>query len=61
MTVLMVLFLAGCGLWKKQDMGRATPEGLYRQGHEDYQEIRGVKYPFDDRAEVRQYLAEKGN
>ncbi len=31
------------------------------KGHEDYQEIRGVKYPFDDRAEVRQYLAEKGN
>jgi len=29
------------------------------KGHEDYQEIRGVKHPFDDRAEVRRYLAER--
>jgi outer membrane protein assembly factor BamD len=43
MAVLIVLFLGGCGLWKKQDMGRGTPEGLYRQGHEDYQAGRYLK------------------
>jgi UDP-N-acetylmuramoyl-L-alanyl-D-glutamate--2,6-diaminopimelate ligase len=26
------------------------------KGHEDYQEISGVKYPFDDRQEVRSYI-----
>ncbi|WP_456432464.1 UDP-N-acetylmuramoyl-L-alanyl-D-glutamate--2,6-diaminopimelate ligase [Nitratifractor sp.] len=30
------------------------------KGDEDYQEIAGVKYPFDDREVVRQILAEKG-
>lgn len=28
------------------------------KGHEDYQEIRGVKHHFDDREEVRRALAE---
>jgi UDP-N-acetylmuramoyl-L-alanyl-D-glutamate--2,6-diaminopimelate ligase len=38
------------------------PEGILLiagKGHEDYQEIGGVKHPFDDRAEVRRYLAER--
>ena len=43
MAVLIVLFLGGCGLWKKQDMSKATPEGLYRQGHEDYENGRYTK------------------
>lgn len=29
------------------------------KGHETYQEVAGVKYPFDDREEVRRYLAER--
>ena len=29
------------------------------KGHETYQEIAGVKYPFDDREEVRRYLSER--
>ncbi len=29
------------------------------KGHEDYQEIRGVKHPFDDRDEARRYLIEQ--
>ncbi len=29
------------------------------KGHETYQEIAGVKYPFDDRAEVLKYLIER--
>ena len=29
------------------------------KGHEDYQEIRGVKHPFNDRDEVRRFLAER--
>ena len=27
------------------------------KGHEEYQEIRGIKYPFDDSQEVRRYLS----
>ncbi|MDX9980347.1 MAG: cyanophycin synthetase, partial [Lentisphaeria bacterium] len=30
------------------------------KGHEDYQEIKGVKYPFDDVLEVRAAIAERG-
>jgi UDP-N-acetylmuramoyl-L-alanyl-D-glutamate--2,6-diaminopimelate ligase len=26
------------------------------KGHEDYQEINGIKYPFDDREEVRRFM-----
>jgi UDP-N-acetylmuramoyl-L-alanyl-D-glutamate--2,6-diaminopimelate ligase len=26
------------------------------KGHENYQEIKGVKYPFDDRIKVKTYL-----
>lgn len=36
-------FSWGCSLWKKQDMAKGTPEGLYQQGHEDYQEGRYEK------------------
>jgi UDP-N-acetylmuramoyl-L-alanyl-D-glutamate--2,6-diaminopimelate ligase len=28
------------------------------KGHEDYQEIHGIKYPFDDRDEIRSYLSD---
>ena len=31
------------------------------KGHEDYQEIRGVKYPMDDRQLVADILRERGN
>lgn len=31
------------------------------KGHETYQEIKGVKYDFDDRAVLRQAFAERGN
>ena len=31
------------------------------KGHEDYQEIRGVKYPMDDRQLVADILQERGN
>jgi outer membrane protein assembly factor BamD len=37
-ALLILFFLGGCSLWKKQDMTKATPEGLYRQGHENYQD-----------------------
>jgi UDP-N-acetylmuramoyl-L-alanyl-D-glutamate--2,6-diaminopimelate ligase len=30
------------------------------KGHEPYQEIRGVRHPFDDREEVRRFIAAKG-
>lgn len=31
---------------------------LAGKGHEDYQEIRGVKYPFDERVVVAELLKE---
>ncbi len=39
-AVLVIVLLGGCSLWKKQEMTKGTPEGLYRQAHEDYQEGR---------------------
>ena len=30
------------------------------KGHEDYQEIKGVKYPMDERTLIREILAEQG-
>jgi outer membrane protein assembly factor BamD len=47
---LLVLGLSGCGWWKEigewwrpSDMARATPEGLYKRGAEQYQEARYKK------------------
>jgi len=34
---LIVSVLSGCAYFKKSDMARATPEGLYRKGLNDYQ------------------------
>lgn len=34
---------------------------LAGKGHETYQEIRGVKYPLDERVEVNEYLSETEN
>ena len=34
---------------------------LAGKGHETYQEIRGVKYPLDEREEVNAYLMETEN
>lgn len=31
------------------------------KGHENYQEIAGIRHPFDDRAVVREFLSEKGS
>ena len=33
---------------------------LAGKGHEDYQEIRGVKYPMDERVIIRDILREEG-
>ena len=33
---------------------------LAGKGHEDYQEIRGVKYPMDERVLIREVLEELG-
>ena len=33
---------------------------LVGKGHEDYQEIRGVKYPMDERVLVREIIEEEG-
>lgn len=41
--MLIILFLGGCSLWKKSEMAKGTPEGLYRQGYEDYQDGRYEK------------------
>ena len=32
---------------------------LAGKGHEDYQEIKGVKYPMDERTLIREILAEQ--
>ena len=32
---------------------------LAGKGHEDYQEIRGVKYPMDERVLIREILSEQ--
>jgi outer membrane protein assembly factor BamD len=48
---LLVLFtaifafslLAGCAFFRKSDMARSTPEGLYSKGYEDYQKGRYKK------------------
>jgi len=37
LLVVLVVLLAGCSWFRHQDLSRATPEGLYRQGFEDYQ------------------------
>ncbi len=43
----LILMTSGCGwvkgLFKKRDMTRSTPEALYAQGYEDYQEGRYEK------------------
>jgi UDP-N-acetylmuramoyl-L-alanyl-D-glutamate--2,6-diaminopimelate ligase len=31
------------------------------KGHEDYQEIKGVKYPFDDREQIRKIFASEAD
>ena len=33
---------------------------LAGKGHEDYQEINGVKHPFDERVVIRELLEEMG-
>jgi outer membrane protein assembly factor BamD len=37
---LALSLLSGCALFRKSDMTRGTPEGLYRKGYNDYQEGR---------------------
>ncbi len=39
-----------------QDLPKKAVLLIAGKGHEDYQEIRGVRYPFDDREEVRRFL-----
>lgn len=34
---------------------------LAGKGHEDYQEIKGKKYPMDERVIIKQYLESKGH
>lgn len=50
LLLLLVLGVSGCGTWKDfkewwrpSDMARATPEGLYKRGAEQYQEGRYKK------------------
>ena len=31
---------------------------LLGKGHEDYQEIKGIKYPFDERVVIREVMKE---
>ena len=33
---------------------------LAGKGHEDYQEIKGVKYPFDERVIISEIIADMG-
>ncbi|ABC78075.1 outer membrane protein assembly factor BamD [Syntrophus aciditrophicus] len=40
---LLLSLLTGCAWFRKSDMTRATPEGLYRRGYEDYQNGRYKK------------------
>ena len=34
---------------------------LFGKGHEDYQEIKGIRYPFEDRKVVEEVIYEKRN
>jgi UDP-N-acetylmuramoyl-L-alanyl-D-glutamate--2,6-diaminopimelate ligase len=43
-----------------QEAGDGDLVVIAGKGHEDYQEIEGVKYPFDDREVVRSILRENG-
>jgi outer membrane protein assembly factor BamD len=39
----VAICFAGCGFWKRSTPTRATPEGLYQKGYDDYQEGRYKK------------------
>ena len=44
--------------WCLENAGEGDIVVLAGKGHEDYQEIKGKKYPFDERVIVKELLAE---
>ncbi len=46
--------------WCLENAGTGDIVVLAGKGHEDYQEIEGVKYPFDERVVIKELLSEMG-